>query len=130
MKLCIVYYVWSGWDTFISIRLPLLQEFSKIWGNKIQILCVKRTVDFLFTPLLNRRRMISWLSDNGRITPLAENMFVLTPVVAIHDRAAHLIPLMEMANARMLSWQISRAIKRIGAEPDRNLSTAFVPNRH
>lgn len=119
MKLSVVYYIWSGWETFASIRLPLLQEFSKIWGEEIQILCVKRAVDFLLTPIVNRWRMRNWISNKGKISSLSENMFVFTPVVAIHDRAAHLIPFMESVNAGMLHRQISCAIKRLRPKPER-----------
>lgn len=131
MKITIVYYIlWPDWETFVSIRLPLLKEFSRVWGDDIQILCVTRTVDFLFTPFVNRKRLKDWLIDKGKVKRLGENLFVFSPVVTVHDRAAHLIPFMEALNARMLRWQISRALRSLRSKPDKIIHWFSYPLQH
>ncbi|MFC1576941.1 glycosyltransferase [Candidatus Omnitrophota bacterium] len=117
----IVIFLSVEWQEFF--KRHLISALAKEVLGRSRILCVNRPVCPFVSPLTERKKMFSWISDlasgSGCVKRESENLFVYTPFSLLHHRIAKHIPLAAAANRRILRAQVMRTLKTLSFDEKR-----------
>ncbi|OGR88959.1 MAG: hypothetical protein A2992_06970 [Elusimicrobia bacterium RIFCSPLOWO2_01_FULL_59_12] len=99
---------YSSWSNFH--RRPMIEHLARalqLSGGRL--LCVERPICPWTTPWKHEQKFQRWLKEPS-LHALAENLFMLTPMVWAHDALAAFVPGGLALNRVLLSRQIKRAL--------------------
>ena len=107
----LVVFLANDWSDFFRRYLFLSMASTNI---DCKILCIQRPICFFTTPFLNRRKILDWFMKNQNLIEIFPNLFLYQPIVFLHDHLAPLVPTAKKLNKKVLSYQFSKIIDKLG----------------
>lgn len=121
----VIFYLGQDWEGYH--RQSMIECFAKNIINNGKILCIERPVCLVTSPILHTKKYFQWLTLKRGIRQIDNNLFIYTPIVAIHDHIAALSPSLIGFNKKLLSYNIKKIAKRIHLNEKNRLAWFYDP---
>ena len=92
----------------------LVHEIARQIKGKGRVLALERPVCMMTGPWVKRAKFVDWLRGRRGLRQEAENLFIYTTFVWLHNVIAASVPGLAWANHMLLRWQVNRLLKQMG----------------
>lgn len=114
MDLDFVFYLSNDWSMHHRPVERYTELARQLQSTDTQVLCVDRSVCPFTTPIRNRAKWRQWRASQDHARPLADNLFLYTPYVLLHDLLALRVPGLPALNHRVLAKQVRGVLAKKG----------------
>ncbi|TWU49890.1 putative teichuronic acid biosynthesis glycosyltransferase TuaH [Candidatus Brocadiaceae bacterium B188] len=91
----------------------LIPEIARLIEDKGSVLAIERPVCLVTGLLRQGSKFFRWLKRKKVLRQEAENLFVYTPFIFLHNVLAASVPLLPKLNRLLMKWQIKRLLHKL-----------------